>query len=634
MRLGLSGLAVAAGLATASMTQLDCDARRPAGARGAAEVAAAAAADRAEVVRVLTAMERFGEKRVGTQRGRDAGKWLRDEMETTGVDDVRVESFRFPRHDVESSALSVVIDGAPFTVRHEVFEGSGDTAALASAISALVARAARADASPEEKSRAAKLAARVAIQGDTVTADVVDVNIGTPADLEGRDLVGRFALLHRDANVDRAGQLQNVVGAGAIGMLYTSTAPDDPARQNDEEGLIQIGTVRSTFEAIEKIPAITMGAKTGARIRQAIAEGRGGRATLRLRAATTPIDAPGEGHNIVARLVGEDDTKYVIVGAHYDTWFVGACDNSSGTAGTVAIAAHLAREFGAASGKRLPYSVVFVLYDGEEVDLYGGYHYLRQHYFRDHDDILAVLNLEMPSGLAPAEQARFPEDARATWELDYSNIPILADTFDHGGAGQTGLAALYPVRRSMGAVNADWGGYISTDIQGHYRAGLPTVMTNINTPYYHTTADTKEHLDIEALAGAVDAFAQATVRIMGNPLDVGDPAAEFKKRDAAVWRAELDIARRASKNDDLHVSGRVLDAAGAPRAGVPVQVEMHVSDFFQAYTNFALTTDDRGRVAFDVPASAVNMAPDGRWIHLTSGDRFPLVETIASVEGP
>ena len=55
------------------------------------------------------------------------------------------------------------------------------------------------------------------------------------------------------------------------------------------------------------------------------------------------------------------------MGGHYDTWYTGAVDNTTGVAATLEIAESLALR-----GPRR-YGVVFVAYDGEELGLFGGY---------------------------------------------------------------------------------------------------------------------------------------------------------------------------------------------------------------------------------------------------------------------
>src|SRR5438105_2574111 len=74
------------------------------------------------------------------------------------------------------------------------------------------------------------------------------------ADLEGKDLQGKIAVVKRDVNYDRSVQLANLIAARAAGMLYVSQAPNN---------LRQVGTVRKTFEAMHAIPAVSIGKVDG-----------------------------------------------------------------------------------------------------------------------------------------------------------------------------------------------------------------------------------------------------------------------------------------------------------------------------------------------------------------------------------
>ncbi len=74
-------------------------------------------------------------------------------------------------------------------------------------------------------------------------------------------------------------------------------------------------------------------------------------------------DIPGcYGKNIVLRVEGEDSSKLIIIGAHYDGDGVG--DNGSGTALLLATACGLQKQ-------KLPVTTAFVFFDEEESGLYG-----------------------------------------------------------------------------------------------------------------------------------------------------------------------------------------------------------------------------------------------------------------------
>lgn len=102
----------------------------------------------------------------------------------------------------------------------------------------------------------------------------------------------------------------------------------------------------------------------------------------------------GPNYNIVARLNG---TKYpdklVIVSSHYDTVMSsGFCDNGAGTAGVL----ELARVFTEANRSGLfrpKYTILFIAFTGEELDLVGSTNYVMQHK-AEMSNTVAVIQLD------------------------------------------------------------------------------------------------------------------------------------------------------------------------------------------------------------------------------------------------
>lgn len=114
--------------------------------------------------------------------------------------------------------------------------------------------------------------------------------------------------------------------------------------------------------------------------------------------ARTEIEAvisAGLQFNVVGKLGGSVyPDKVVIVCAHRDTVMSsGFCDNGAGTAGVV----ELARVFSEANRTGLlqpKYTLLFILFDGEELGLVGSINYVMQHK-SEMDDIVAVVNMDV-----------------------------------------------------------------------------------------------------------------------------------------------------------------------------------------------------------------------------------------------
>jgi hypothetical protein len=181
------------------------------------------------------------------------------------------------------------------------------------------------------------------------------------------------------------------------------------------------------------------------------------------------------------------------------------------------------------------------------------------------------------------------------------------------------MPSLYPFYLRMEQVPVLFGGIIPTDIQGMYRTGLAGFSTACDTPYYHTVEDTPEKVDLDFLARSVEAFE----RILPD-LD-GTDAAPLRLRDPALWSVEV---RTEPSGSDLAVDITASNEVGAPAPGAAITVFVEVDDFTRAYTATA-TADSGGRATLTVPAGALTAGSGSRWLDVTAGVTYPLVEYVA-----
>ena len=485
--------------------------------------------DPADLERTVRDLAAFGEKRVGTPAGMAAATYVRARLEELGFDALRSETFHVPRHEVRSATLQLTVGGIARSIPFEVLEASG---------------------------------------AGVADADVIVAGGAEPGDLDDVDVEGKIALVDRRTTFHRSSQYRAVGEKGAVAMLYVSDAPNN---------LRQVGSTRSGFESMGDIPAISIGMQDSMDLRA------GG---VHARIDVDAVVVPATGENIIAVLDGALPDQ-IVIGAHFDTWFSGSCDNGGGVAALLALAERRAR-------RPAQHTLVFVAFDGEEPGLYGGYHFLREHGF---DPIAAVLNFEVPSAKDSALAG-----------LGRSGQPILDDALR--GAG---LRAFYPFYVDLEVVPRLFGGIVPTDIQGLYRHGIPTVSTAVTYETYHTVEDTPDKVDYEMLAQVVDAFDEV--------IDILDaaPAGSLAARDPTLWDARVEFAGPT-------VAITVTDAAGAPRAGVAVKANLLYDDFFLDRILTA-QTDATGRATFDIPADSRT----GRALHLAAGETYPLVEKLISL---
>lgn len=496
---------------------------------------------RAELLATVEDLARFGEKRVGSVAGAAAAEYLLGRMRAAGLDDVRADAFAFPRHDVAHATLEIEIAGTARDVAWAALEGSG---------------------------------------GGVVDGELVHVGWATPEQLAGVALAGKIALVDRNPLFHRSTQYYNVAAAGAAAMILVSTAPAN---------LPQVGSIRRAWEAIGPIPVVTLGGTDGHLVRAALEA----RQPVRARLAVDAAVARGVGQNVLGRVPGLGG-ETVVVGAHYDTWYAGSTDNGGGVAAMLALAARRA-------GRKSRHGLTFVAWDGEEIALYGGYHFLRR-YAVDGKRPLVVIDFETPSALG----------AQAYGLARSSHAPVENAIVD------VGLHELFALNVPMDLVAELFGGVIPTDVQGIYRSGTPAVATAVDAPYYHTAEDTPDKVDLARLEETVLHFDRALDKLMAVPPE------RFAARDPALWHSDVEIARHGG---ELVVAVTVRDGGGRPRAGAAVEAVLFEDDFFALATHRA-QSDDRGTARFRFAATA---GGPRQFVHVSAGAGWPLVESVHAI---
>jgi hypothetical protein len=402
-----------------------------------------------------------------------------------------------------------------------------------------------------------------------------------PDMLVKRDLRGRIALVERNPLLHRSTQYLNVAQAGAAAMISISAAPGN---------LRQVGSVRRSWEAAGPIPALSVGAVDGAAIKAALADDR--RVEVDLDVEVEVLR--GLGRNVLGVVPGLHPAQ-IVIGAHYDSWFAGSTDNGAGVAAMLALAERRARR----SPPR--YTLVFVGWDGEEIALYGGYHHARRMLDAEHPT-LAVIGFETPA--AHGAQA---------YGLARSNQEPLDHAIHH-----VGLHELFALNAPMELVPELFGGVIPTDVQGHYRGGTPTICTAGDSPYYHTAEDTPDKVDVARLAETVDGFDRAIEELLAEAPE------RFQRQDPALWRLTVELQ---TIMDGLVVDVHVRDGAGVVQSLAAVEAVLFQDDFFEVAARRALT-DANGRATLVLPR------PDepGMFLHVTAGQRYPLVERLMRLD--
>ena len=523
-----------------------------------------------DVHRTLNDLASFGEKRVGTPEGAKAAAYVMTRMQQAKLENVHFEAFNFPQHvaNLRGSSFHVTSNGQPAAaIDFDVFEGSGSG---------------RADNAP-----------------------IVFVGSAKPADLAGKDLKGKIAFVKRDSKFHRSSQYLNVTAAGAVAMLYMSTVPDNQ---------IQIGSIRHAWEAMGKIPTITIGQADGDRLNTMLGQGEL-RATIEVKATVTH----GTGRNVIGmvpgRNFGQRDASgksldhQIVIGAHYDTWYTGSVDNGCGVAAMLGLAQRLGQT------AAFEHTIVFVGFDGEEVALYGGYDYLRKH---QDDGILAVINFEMPAAEPDVMAGGLETLLRG---VASSQISVVDDALEESRTA--GLFNTFLASVSLDRVENMFGGIIPTDIQGIYRSGIPTVTTASDSPFYHTRKDTPDKVDAEFLAEGVRSFEGAVHHFLAAPLE------KFKERDATLWGADVEVISRGPDDPQALVKVALTDPGGKKLSQTDVTGTLFCDDFFAA-PDIVVKTDAAGTAVLAFKDQLVGCRGK-RYVHIAAGKDYPLVEKVRAI---
>jgi parallel beta-helix repeat protein len=139
-----------------------------------------------------------------------------------------------------------------------------------------------------------------------------------------------------------------------------------------------------------KIPAGFVNYEDGLWIRDA----ESANSTVSANATIRSVINDGTNYNVIGKITGyTNPEKLVIISGHYDTVMCnGFCDNGAGVAGIL----ELAKVFADAAQKEIykpNYTLVFVAFTGEELDLVGSAQYVKLHK-NEMANITAVINLD------------------------------------------------------------------------------------------------------------------------------------------------------------------------------------------------------------------------------------------------
>ncbi|WP_232680479.1 M28 family metallopeptidase [Nocardioides sp. R-C-SC26] len=338
-------------------------------------------------------------------------------------------------------------------------------------------------------------------------APLVDVGFGSDPELALHDLRGKAVVVTGKALLNVFSTYRDVyahaAARGAVAMFVTSDAPDNLIRPTS-----------SSANQLDKnpIPAFNLGATDLARLRRAARAG----SRIRWRLDARHVD--GHTHDVTAVLPGSGaESGALMIAAHVDSWFTGALDNATGTAGLIGLAEHFAR---VPRAKR-PKDMYFVSVTGHDTGFpFGGL----QHWVRTHSRLMsrldAFVNLDHLA-------AHHEEHLSTGGIIDMLGLSIQTPLDQERALFTTAhptLAAIWTpalLRHRLAPVvpgptipaftpNPDLEG-----IMGDH--GVPSSSLTMATPHYHTIEDTPDRIPPEQLSRAVRCHADVLAGMQSVP---------------------------------------------------------------------------------------------------------------------
>jgi hypothetical protein len=330
--------------------------------------------------------ERSWGRLAGTQWAERTVDYVAQEFRKAGLGDVAKVEVPFQGFDRTASDWHVTLLGSP------EFGSGSDAVELRSAFPM--------GQRPEGPGLPAKEEVLPPVTTLAVTAPVVYVGAGTPADLAGKDVRGKIAVMRVEPSpavfYSNAARLpQQLVNAGAASVIMIYAAP---------------GNMQLHYGSCVNVPCFNLGGEDGEFLMMAIAKAAAANVLdkLQLSLSQTIDNKAGlHGYLLVGKVAGTNHAENLIVSAHSDAWFAGANDNASGVAALIALARHYGR------GPRPRHDIYFVLSPGHHSPTAAVQSFVKQYPEVCPANILAI-NLEHvaqqgvyrsyfnPKGMGPA----------------------------------------------------------------------------------------------------------------------------------------------------------------------------------------------------------------------------------------
>ncbi len=359
----------------------------------------------------------------------------------------------------------------------------------------------------------------------SVTAPVVFAGRGTEADLAGRDVKGKIAVIHVRPEPSlfgsaEQGAAKRLAARGAVGVIQAVEGP----------GSILYYDPRF---AAGSTPSFTVGGGDGWFVEQVIGKAGDAGALDHLKASVALESEEKTGltsENGIAMIPGESGRR-IIINAHADGYFQGADDNGSGLATLVGLARYFAKQ-----GKP-KHTLMFVASAGHHGPGNGPTELLAAHPELKGNTLL-VLNLEH---LAYSDVVR----GKTRAPTNFGMVWAVANTEGAKAVGITNQAP-YLVNlwqqapKCFGvATYQEMSAVVPGDLGGYRALGVPMTQMIQSGTFYHSSGDTYELVPAAGLERAARFFAYFIHQVDEAPEGlVMGTAGEFPRSAGRTCRGE------------------------------------------------------------------------------------------------
>ena len=407
----------------------------------------------------LAAGDRVWGRRAGTPSFMRTIDWVVGELKAAGLRDAEVETFAVP------TPMWVPLSWELQLVGDSSFGSGTETVALRSAF-------------PQAGGET----------DGSVTGAAIYVGHGTDADLAGRDVTGKIAVVHVRPEPSLFGSAEQGIAAklvakGAIGVVNAVEGPGN-AYYFDPRF------------ACGKAPCFIVGGEDAWFLTQVI--GKAGAAgvldRLKINMRLTSEEKGGiKSANGIATIPGRSSRR-IIVNAHADGYFQGGDDNASGLATLVGLARYFAKQ------PQPEHTLMFVASGGHHGPGNGPAALVAAHPELK-DNTLAVINLEHVAYLDVVRgKTRAANNTGMVWETSVTESakavgvsngsPFLIDLWSQ--ASRCFGVATY---QSVGTV-------VPGDLGGYRTLGVPMTQMIQSGTFYHSSGDVYESVPSEGLERA------------------------------------------------------------------------------------------------------------------------------------